>query len=160
MARTLVAYRQQLLAECLANWRQHLQKIAVALPPAASGLICGAIHKRQWQFSQAQCTSIDVYLPHPQEKDATVIQKQYGGVEGLAKALRSNTTEGIHTDAAGGTSVESRQAAYGFNRCSPVTPIWSSRVSARRGVDISCASSAALSRNLGPFERLLSGCAT
>ena len=63
----------------------------------------------------------DAFLLHPQDKDATVIQKQYGGVEGLAKALRSNTTEGIDTNAAGGTSVESRKAAYGFNRCSPVT---------------------------------------
>ena len=75
-------------------------------------------------------------------------------MEGLAKALRSNTTEGIDTSAAGGTSVESRQAAYGFNRCSPVTPNQSSVVSARRGV----ISSVPAAQHFAVTLVLLTGC--
>jgi hypothetical protein len=72
---------------------------------------------------ERSAVNIDGHLVHAQEKDVTAIQKEYGGVEGLAKALRSNITEGIDSTATGGTSVESRQAAYGFNRCEPCGPV-------------------------------------
>jgi Ca2+-transporting ATPase len=51
-----------------------------------------------------------------EDKDVVKLHKQYGGVEGLASALHVDTSVGLSPAAAGGTSMESRQAAYGANR--------------------------------------------
>lgn len=52
-----------------------------------------------------------------QDKDAAKLQKTYGGVEGLASALHVDISEGLNAGAAGDKSMESRQAAFGANRC-------------------------------------------
>lgn len=51
-----------------------------------------------------------------QDKDAVKLHKTYGGVEGLASALHVDISEGLSPAAAGDTSIESRQAAFGANR--------------------------------------------
>ena len=52
-----------------------------------------------------------------QEQDAVKLQKDYGGVEGLSRALHVDLNEGLSPSTAGDTSLESRQAAFGANRC-------------------------------------------